>query len=459
MELHGLNMVFKLPPYEPSTIGFGADDAAFLARNGFTVVRLGVIYGAVEPAPGVYDDAYLDNIAATVDQLGAQGIYTLLDFHQDQYNERFHGEGFPDWAVQDDGLPNTPDRGFPGNYTAMPALEHAFDHLWANSPGPGGVGLQERYAAAWAHVAARFAGDDHVIGYDLFNEPWPGSSWPSCITSSGCPAFEAQLGALESKVIAAIRGVDPQHLVWYEPDGSFNLGQAETQLPDFGDSAAGMSFHDYCSSTVAAACRAPEQAVIANALKRSKKTGDALFLTEFGATADTGTLTRVAGDADAARLPWIEWAYCGCSDPTTAAIPASKQALVLDPAQSPQGQNVVKRTLKALARPYPLSVAGTPAGFGFNARKRVFHLSYSTVRAGARKRFRAGSCSAVILPAVQYPHGYTVRVRGARVISRRGSGTLELASRARAKKVTVTVRPAKRGRTSAPKLTSICPAG
>src|SRR5215467_3189942 len=90
MELHGLNMVFKLPPYEPSTVGFGADDAAFLARNGFNVVRLGVIYGAIEPTPGAYDDAYLDNIAATVDQLSAQGIYTLLDFHQDQYNERFH---------------------------------------------------------------------------------------------------------------------------------------------------------------------------------------------------------------------------------------------------------------------------------------------------------------------------------------------------------------------------------
>ena len=72
--LHGVNMVAKRPPYAPDALGFGADDARFLARNGFNTVRLGVIYAAVEPQPGVYDDAYLDRIARTVDQLGRQGI-------------------------------------------------------------------------------------------------------------------------------------------------------------------------------------------------------------------------------------------------------------------------------------------------------------------------------------------------------------------------------------------------
>ena len=66
-------MVYKRPPYLPSAAGFGDDDAAFLARNGFDVVRLGVIYAAVEPSPGVYDDAYLANIYATVRTLAAPG--------------------------------------------------------------------------------------------------------------------------------------------------------------------------------------------------------------------------------------------------------------------------------------------------------------------------------------------------------------------------------------------------
>ena len=50
--LHGLNMVYKRPPYDPGAVGFGADDAQFLRRNGFNTIRLGLIYKAVEPQPG-----------------------------------------------------------------------------------------------------------------------------------------------------------------------------------------------------------------------------------------------------------------------------------------------------------------------------------------------------------------------------------------------------------------------
>ena len=48
--LHGLNMVYKRPPYAPHAVGFGADDARFLRYNGFNTVRLGLIYKAVEPS-------------------------------------------------------------------------------------------------------------------------------------------------------------------------------------------------------------------------------------------------------------------------------------------------------------------------------------------------------------------------------------------------------------------------
>src|SRR5918911_2157631 len=98
--LHGVNMVNKLAAsgYAPDGVGFGEDDAAFLARNGFNVVRLGIIWKGLEPRPGVYDDAYLDRIERTYRTLHRHGIAVLLDFHQDMYNERFQGEGAPDWA-------------------------------------------------------------------------------------------------------------------------------------------------------------------------------------------------------------------------------------------------------------------------------------------------------------------------------------------------------------------------
>ena len=49
--LHGLNMVYKLAPYAPDQVGFGRDDARFLARQGFTTVRLGLCLLYTSPSP------------------------------------------------------------------------------------------------------------------------------------------------------------------------------------------------------------------------------------------------------------------------------------------------------------------------------------------------------------------------------------------------------------------------
>lgn len=38
---HGVNMVYKRPPYHPAAAGFDAEDAAFLASLGFNTVRSG----------------------------------------------------------------------------------------------------------------------------------------------------------------------------------------------------------------------------------------------------------------------------------------------------------------------------------------------------------------------------------------------------------------------------------
>jgi endoglycosylceramidase len=54
--LHGINMVYKRTPYAPDAIGFGDDDAAFLAHEGFDTLRLGVIYKAVR-SPELSDGA------------------------------------------------------------------------------------------------------------------------------------------------------------------------------------------------------------------------------------------------------------------------------------------------------------------------------------------------------------------------------------------------------------------
>jgi endoglycosylceramidase len=432
--LHGVSMVYKVPPYAPAAAGFGANDAAFLAAHGFNSVRLGALWVGVEPRPGQYDNAYLARIDTTVDMLGRHGIYSLLDFHQDLYNERFQGEGEPAWSVQDDGLPAAPQFGFPANYVFMPALNRVFDHFWQNSPGPGGVGLQDRYAAAWQHVAAYFRGNRYVLGDDLFNEPWPGSVFPTCVSLQGCPVFDQTvLAPFMHRVIVAIHSADPRVVTYYEPNVLFDFG-ADTSIGKPGGNRAGMSFHDYCLSKSlnlppnpfsALGCAAAEQQVLGNASAHAEQTGDALLLTEFGASDDLGDLERMVGGADQNMVGWEYWAYCGCRDPTGS---PQAEALVNDPTEPPTGANVRTQKLAVLERPYPRTIAGTPTSFSYDVGANAFRLSYSTARASGRGRFPAGSETDVFIPALHYPRGYAVRVTGAVGVSKPRSATLRLRS-------------------------------
>jgi endoglycosylceramidase len=440
--IHGVNMVYKRKPYAPDAIGFDEADAAFLAKEGFNGVRLGLIWAAVEPQPGVYDDAYLARIKATVALLRKHGIATQLDFHQDQLNERFYGEGFPDWAIQDDGLPNKPDFGFGPNYLLLSSLQRALDHFWNNDPGPGGIGLQDRYAAAWKHVAESFAGDEDLLGYDLFNEPFPGTVWQPCISLAGCPEFDAKLTAFTKRVVAAIRAADPRGIVWYEPNVIFNNGPRTHVVS--GDERAGFSFHDYCilepETGSNLGCDGFDDLVFANAERQSLRTGDALMLTEFGATDDADNNRAMAARADRTRMSWMWWHYCSCDDPTTTG-PGDKQALVDDPRKAPQGANLRPGKLDLFARPYPRVVAGTPRSWSWDAATKTFRLRFTNVRAGGGGEFARYARSEVVLPARQFPDGYAVSAKDAVVRSAPGAQMLALAACPGAGDIEVTVTP------------------
>ena len=315
--------------------------------------------------------------SGTTTVLADAGIEVLLDFHQDLFNERFQGEGAPDWAVQDDGLPAEPQLGFPYNYFAQLALNRAFDHFWANAPGPGGVGLQDRYAAAWAHVASYFQGTPGVMGFDLFNEPWPGTLWARCVNPLGCPQFDARLQAFSQRTIDAIRAVDQRTPIFYEPHVLFNNGVRTTLTPT--GPRLGFSFHDYCLTADVGlegtpvqdlTCDVFDNLVWANTERQLTRTGDTPLLTEFGATTDTDVLESMVDRAAQHRWGWQYWAYTGF-DPTTSG-PGAEQALVFDPTQPPTGDNVDTAKLdragdaapacSSRARRPPGPSTGPPAG-------------------------------------------------------------------------------------------------
>ena len=440
--MHGVNEVQKFPPYYPAITGFGDDDAAFLQANGFNAVRLGVIWKALEPAPGVYDDAYLGHIADTVQTLARHGIYSLLDFHQDLLNEKFGGEGFPDWAVVDDGLPAQPLTGFPLSYGTSPGLNAAMESFYSDAKG-----VQDRFAAAWRHVAERFASDPAVLGYDLFNEPWSLQvNFPLCITPGGCPTVEQRmLAPAEANVMRSIRRADAQHLLFYEPIVETQYGLSKYTIPNpTGDPRAGMSFHIYCLAAdiplPGLDCPTEEQASMDQAQARAAANGDTSLLTEYGATTDTALTSRMVARSDRAMVGWMWWAYTG-NDPTTSGG-GGAQAIVNDPAKPPTGSNVKEPTLKALVEPYPEVVAGTPHDWHFDRAAAAFSLTYSTGRPGGNRSFPTGAVSEIAAPALVYPGGYAARVTGGAIVSPPRAGVLQIAQCPGAGAVTVTLAPA-----------------
>lgn len=413
----GINLVAKRPPYTPESVGFGGDDAAFLAARGFDTVRLGVLYAGVEPQRGQYDDAYLDSIGRTVALLAAHHIRAQLDFHQDMYNERYQGQGFPAWAALDDGLPAQPQAGFPGNYLVQPALQRAEDNFYANKDG-----LVDHYAAAWAHVATRFRGVSGVLGYDLINEPMPGTAPVSCARPEGCPAFEADvLAPFYAKVTAAIRTVDRRTPISYEPTAVFGSGGG-TALPRLNDPHAVFGWHLYCPG---GPCPDIEEGQFRRAADHAGG-HEPQLLSEFGSTKDTSVIERVQDEADRHLVGWMEWTYFSNGVTDTGGTPN----LVNDPSRPPTGANVDAAQAAALTRPHATAIAGTPVSTAYDKAVRRLVVRY---------RPRPG-VTRILVPRAVYPRGVRALVRGGRVVRRRGGVVLVSARRARQVLVVVTPR-------------------
>jgi endoglycosylceramidase len=441
VEVHGVNLVIKKPPYRPAKLGISADDARFMQRHGFTAVRLGILMEALEPKPGKFNRRYLRAITRTANLLARHGIRSLVDFHQDLFATTYQGEGLPTWMVKNDGVPNAPSLGFPGNYFANESLARTFDNFWANAPGPHGKGLQNWYAGAWQYVAKALRDNDAVIGYDIFNEPWPGTGWQTCFPPAGCQTMDQSLLApFSGRIIRAIHQVDPHHIAYYEPWQPFSES-APTYVGAPGDRGTGFSFHTYCAAALGApetapsraACDYAEHGAMDHAVQHATQSDEALLLSEFGATTDTAELRSVESYADANNIPWLEWAYCACDDPTGA---GTAEAVVYDPTKPPRKSNVNHVTLKWLDEPYPLRVSGTPRGYSFDQATSTFRFRYST-QPPVADHHRTYGRTVIFASPLHYPHGYRAKVKGARILKH---GRRHLVVRAKPGKHRVTVR-------------------
>jgi len=164
---------------------------------------------------GFYDEAYFERIKERLDWHAEAGVYVLLDMHQDLFLDN----GIPEWAQRTDGWIKIKFNSWPLNALSPDAMR-AIDNFY-NPTGPH-ADVQEHFILAWKEVVRRFKDHPAVVGYDLLNEPSNGTA--------NLFTFEREkLGALYSKVIAAIREIDNDSWIFVAPQSA----TTNSGLPSF----------------------------------------------------------------------------------------------------------------------------------------------------------------------------------------------------------------------------------
>jgi hypothetical protein len=407
--VHGLNLVWKRAPYAPpdTPAGFTAGDADWLERYGFNGARIGMLWAGVTPnQPGVADPAYFQKWDRVVDLLADRGIWMQFDQHQDMWHETYGGEGVPAWAAKRpfpySQLPYVPVP-FPEGYWT-PEVSTVFDNFWANKGG-----LQDSWATYWKLVAQHYKDQPYSMGYDLMNEPWAGIEWPVCMLAGCSLTYSQELQPAMTKGLQAVRQVDPDGIVWWEPQ-QFSAG---VQTPTFftappGDEQnLGLSWHNYCTWVFLQStglplfntdnCRSFTENREQNALRQAATMRAVPLMTEWGATDDVNAVGIDADVADEHQMGWMYWAYKHWDDPTTA---DAAQGLFTDDADL---STVKTDKLRQLVRTYPQATAGTDLTYDYDAATGHFTMSYRADPA-------IGAPTRIFVSPLTSPHGFDVAI-------------------------------------------------
>ncbi len=423
--------------YAQSSAVTSQNDFAQMRQRGLNFVRLALSWSQLEPEPGNYKTAYLEQVAQVVAWAKEQGVYVLLDMHQDQFSRSIQADpakpcgqgtdpsggfdGAPAWAVLADGKPSCAAL---GQSVLNAAVSAAFDNFWKNTEAPvaqgdaPGKGLQDHWIGAMAALAKRFKDEPAVIGYEIINEPQPGSF-------AAYDVSDNYLYPFYSHVVQALTGVrdglppcsplqptanncaypdlgirDTNHLVFFEPIALRNLIDFSPQhskpfssYPNlvfaphtyshvFTIDSSFLGFHpdnspyppsyDYAYATAAAEAIAMDTAV---------------FVTEFGGGSGDDALV-LAGEARAQEhwaigsALWTWKSNCGL-DANSTCEGAWSYFLTPPGGPGPQPQNGLPQPSreKFMVRVYPRAVAGRLVDYAFDPGTHAFVLRATEAQA------------------------------------------------------------------------------
>ena len=236
VNVNGLGDYGRPRPSLPATLPLRAGDFRRMSAFGFDVVRIVVNWSKLEPRRGEFNQAYVARIRKRVRFAAAQGVYSVIDMHQDAWSRYLTPpsgqacprssppavpwDGAPRWATITDGL-STCTVNASRNSAAS---QRAFQSFWLDRDG-----IQSELVLTWRRLAKALAANPAVAGWDLLNEPNPGETTGS--------EESAVLGDYYRSVIAAIREGEAArrggfpHIAFFEPTSAWQGASPQSHRP------------------------------------------------------------------------------------------------------------------------------------------------------------------------------------------------------------------------------------
>jgi endoglycosylceramidase len=363
-------------------------DASMLERMrtefGMNTVRLLVFWEALEPYPGLYDDAYIDAIRSFVEAAGRYDMHVIIDMHQDVYGRGFEHAGAPWWSC-DPELYSTYVKREPW-FLGYLQLEvgACFDTLYSEGP------TRSAFYAAWAKLASALRGADAVLAYDLLNEPFWGS------TSVRTHEREVLVDFYRG-VIDVIRGVDPEPWVLVEPAPTSNLGLS-SELAPLERERVLYGPHFYPTNIelhgVYEGSRQSLRKQLRTLCSDARRLDMPLVVGEFGVRRNVRGASQYLNEVydvfDEAKMSALYWSLERGGESSYGMLDRQSQVAM-------QGRRA--------ARPYPGRIAGTSQGWRWDAEQGIFTARWDE-STGATGETR------IALPELAFPEKIQVELQG-----------------------------------------------
>ena len=241
--LRGVNVnqlgdYYEANPAWPVVERLRRSDFRRIAGLGFNSVRLLMSWSRLEPERGVFDRAYIDRIRRAVGWASRYGLHVVLDMHQDAWGKYIATP--PEEVCPPGGrrsAAGTERRSGRRSPAASRPATSACARRRPRSAPPGRPSTRTARASAtsscgpglaWPEPSRR---EPAVAGYDLLNEPNPGTVAGNDTTV---------LGGFYGDAIDAIRKAESsrrrgfEHIVFFEPGILWSaVGSYLTPPPDF----------------------------------------------------------------------------------------------------------------------------------------------------------------------------------------------------------------------------------